>query len=296
MYSSILLPLDGSSFAEAALPVALSLSHRTGAALRLVSVVAYFPTSDPYGWQDTLREQAVDYLLETAASIREKAGGEVTTSAMAGHVATVLQEETEHADIVVMATHGRGGLSRAWLGSVADHCVRHGKHPVLLVRPGDHGTPAPSREWTVKRMLLPMDGSDVSEAILQHAVELGSLYGAAFHLTRIVPSSKQFNSPYPPHMIQANRDRIEKEEEEAMVYLRSHGDRLRSQGLTVEEKVVTGAQPAHGILTEAEASSCDFIAISAHGRGPLARAVLGSTSDKVVRGTHLPLLLFRAPG
>ena len=294
MYRSILLPLDGSSFSESAVPFGLSLSRRTGAALRLVSVVEHFPTTDLYGWQDDLQEQAQEYLNEMAQRIQEKAGGEITTTVLHGHVASLLEEEAEKTDIVVMASHGRGGLSRAWLGSVADQCVRHGHRPVLLVRPDEEGEVDPHREWTISRMLLPLDGSPISEAILGHAVELGSLFGSAYHLVRIVPSPKQFSSPYPPHMIQANKKRLEEEEEEATEYLRGHAERLRALGHTVEEKVITGVQPAHGILMEVQGGDCDFIAISPHGGGFIARTVMGSTSDKVIRGSHLPLLLYRA--
>ncbi len=294
MYDSILLPLDGSTFAEAAIPLAVALSAQTGATVRLVTVVEHFPASDSYGWQDALRDQAQEYLEEVAESVRPRTGREVTTSVLLGHVSSVLETQAEDADLVVMASHGRGGLSRAWLGSAADDCVRHGKKPVLLVRPDDAGGGAPDADWSVRKMLLPLDGGQVSEAILDHAVELGSLFGATYHLVRVVPSPKQFNSPYPPHMIQANRDRMHREEEEARAYLEAHGQRLRDRGFTVEERVITGVQPAHGILREAEATGCDFIAISAHGRGLLAKAVLGSTSDKVVRAAHLPLLLYRA--
>ena len=294
MYKSIFVPLDGSVFAEAALPVALSLSRRTGAGIRLLNVVEFFPTSARYGWEDVARDHAQDYLEETAREISGQGSGEVTTAVRVGDVADILHAEAEGSDLVVMASHGRGGLARAWLGSVADSVVRHAKHPVLLVRPTEDGTRDSEGDWTVSKMLLPMDGSAVSEAILQHAMDLGSLFGATYHLMRAVPAPMQFSSPYPPHMIEANHKQIEEEVAGATAYLQRHGDSLRGKGLMVEEQVVTGVQPAHGILAEAERSGCDFIAISAHGRGPLARAVLGSTSDKVVRGTHLPLLLFRA--
>jgi nucleotide-binding universal stress UspA family protein len=294
MYQSIFVPLDGSVFAEAALPVALSLSRRTGAGIRLLNVVEFFPTSALYGWEDVAHDHAQEYLEETAREISGQGGGEVVTAVRVGDVADILHAEAENSDLVVMASHGRGGLARAWLGSVADSIVRHAKQPVVLVRPTEDGTRSWKGDWTVSKMLLPMDGSSVSEAILQHAVDLGSLFGATYHLMRAVPAPMQFSSPYPPHMIEANHAQIEEEVAGATTYLHHHADSLRGRGLTVEEQVVTGVQPAHGILTEAERSGCDFIAISAHGRGPLARAVLGSTSDKVVRGTHLPLLLFRA--
>jgi nucleotide-binding universal stress UspA family protein len=294
MYQTILLPLDGSGFSEAAVPAALGLSQKTGASLRLVTVIEFFPTSAPYGWEDAARDQAAEYLDDLKERIQPRAGGEVTATVLMGHVPSALEAEAESTDLVVMASHGRGGLSRAWLGSVADHVARHAEHPVLLVRPEEGVEPDLEVGWTVKKMLLPLDGSEISEAILGHATQLGSRFGAAYHLLRVVPSPKQFASSYPPDLIEANRERILRETEEAKEYLKSQGERLRTAGVTVEERVLTGGQPAHDILAEAQAADCDFIAISAHGRGRLARALLGSTSDKVVRGTHLPILLYRA--
>ena len=95
-------------------------------------------------------------------------------------------------------------------------------------------------------------------------------------------------------MIQANKERLKEEEEEVTEYLRGHAERLRAMGHTVEEKVITGVQPARGILMEVRGGDCDLIAISPHGGGSLARTVMGSTSDKVVRASHLLLLLYRA--
>jgi len=294
MYHNILVPLDGSRFSEAAVPAALALSRKTGADIRLVSVIEFFPTSAPYGWEDAVRDQTADYLADLADEIGRRAGGDITTAVHVGHVPTAIETEAEDADLVVMASHGRGGISRAWLGSVVDHVVRHTRHPVLLVRPVEVEEVDLSGDWSISKVLLPLDGSDVSEAILDHALELGSLFGAAFHLARVVPASKPFASSYPPDLVEANRQREQQETEEAEGYLRFHGDKLRTSGATVDHRVLAGGQPAHDILLEAQEAECDFIAISAHGRGMLARAVLGSTSDKVVRGTHLPVLLYRA--
>ncbi|MFO8175919.1 MAG: universal stress protein [Longimicrobiales bacterium] len=293
MYGTILLPLDGSPFSESAVPVALSLSRRTGAGIRLVSIVETFSTTLLYDWEDGAREQTLRYLEEVARRIEEDAGGPVVPEVREGYVVEALQTQADAADLVVMATHGRGGLSRLWLGSVADAFLRHASKPVILVRPGEEEERDMTRDWTLSRMLLPLDGSPVSEAILDHAVELGSLFGAAYHLVRVIPAPKQFSS-YPPHMMQENRERMQEATEEAAAYLKGHGDTLRARGITVEEEVLSGVQPAHGILAEAERSGCDFIAVSAHGKGFVSRAVLGSTSDKVVRGAHNPLLLYRA--
>lgn len=292
MYRTILLPLDGSPFSESAIPVALSLARRTGAELRLLSVLETFSTTILYDWGQNAVEQLHQYLETVAEDLTQAWDGKVEVKVLEGHVAHAIQEEATEVDLVVMATHGRGGLSRLWLGSVADAHVRHASGPVLLVRPEEGGAPPGTEDWTISRILLPLDGSELSEAILDQALELGSLFGATYHLIRVVPSPKQFSS-YPPHMMQENRERMEEATREAATYLAGNGDTLRSRGYPVEEEVVTGVQPAHGILTKAEEAGCDFIAISAHGRGVLSRAVLGSTSDKVVRGAHHPVLLYR---
>jgi nucleotide-binding universal stress UspA family protein len=234
-----------------------------------------------------------------AEKIRPDAGGEVTTKFRSGHAADELLEEAKDADLTVMATHGRGMVTRAWLGSVADAFVRHVDRPVLLVRPeADEGAEtdgavAPKVEWTVSKMLLPLDGTPISEAIIGHATELGSLFGAAYHLVRVVALPMEFSSSYPPDMIQMNKEYLADSEEAARVYLEDHAQRLRGQGFDVDTAVVVGAQPVHGILTEAESSGSDLFAISAHSRSGLTRVLLGSTSDKVLRGAHVPVLMYR---
>lgn len=293
MYRLILVPLDGSLFGEFALPFALRLSRQTGAGIRLVTVEDLLPTTAPVGWQDAAAGWAQAYLESMAEGIGKLAGGEVSTAFRTGHVAEELLDEARKADLTVMSTHGRGMLSRAWLGSVADAFVRHVDRPVLLVRPDGEDEPGPETEWTISKILLPLDGTPLSEAIVGHAAELGSLFGASYHLIRVVPLPREFSSPYPPHMMQMNRELLAKFEKLAGVYLEAHAQRLRTRGLEVDTEVVVGAQPVHGILTEAERSGSDFIAISAHSRGGLTRAFLGSTADKVLRASHLPVLMYR---
>lgn len=292
MYRTILLPLDGSPFSESAVPLALSLARRTGAEIRLLSVLETFSTTILYDWGHNAVEDLHQYLESVAEGLREGWDGDIQVKVLEGHVTHGIQEEAEHVDLVVMATHGRGGLSRLWLGSVADAYVRHASGPVLLVRPPEEGEPQQQEDWTISKMLLPLDGTPVSEAILDHALELGSLFGAVFHLVRVIPAPLQFSS-YPPHMMQENRDRLQEAVDEAERYLQGHGDALRARGISVEETVLSGVQPVHGILAEVEETGCDFIAISAHSRGMVSRAVLGSTSDKVVRGSRHPVLLYR---
>jgi nucleotide-binding universal stress UspA family protein len=294
MYRQIMVPLDGSRFAESALPLALSVSRHTGARIHLVTVQEPIPSFAYDEWESAAEEWTQNYLDNVLERAGGRAGGEVTVNLLNGHVVEVLEQEAERlsADLIVMATHGRGMFSRAWLGSVADAFVHHTTRPVLLVRPEEEGEPDLTATVEFDRLLIPLDGTDLSESVIDHAVDFGALFDADYHLVRVVPYPMQFNSPYLPHTMQMNQQFVEEARVSAEDYLQDHVDRLRERGLRVDHTVVVVAQPGHGILSEAEAAECDFIAMATHARTGLSRAILGSTADKVLRGSHMPILLY----
>ena len=298
MYNRIMVPLDGSKFAEAALPLALALSRETKSALHLVTVVEPVPAFAYEEWASAAEEWTKEYLSKVTAEVASRAGGKVTSEVLSGHVVDALQKEAAggKVDLVVMASHGRGAISRLWLGSVADRFVRQADRPVLLVRPDEDDPPKLDAEWSFDSLLVPLDGSDLSESALEHATEFGELFGAAYHLTRVVAYPIDLASPYLPHTAQMNKKVLDEAKDRAAEYLESHAERMRRRGLRVTTSVTVDAQAGHGILLEADAVGSDAIAMATHGRKGLTRAVLGSTADKVVRGTHLPLLLYRPVG
>ncbi|NJD19520.1 MAG: universal stress protein [Gemmatimonadetes bacterium] len=120
-----------------------------------------------------------------------------------------------------------------------------------------------------------------------------ALLSAAFRLVRVVPFPIQFTSPYLPHTMQMNQQFVSESRDAAAAYLETHAERLRARGRTVETSVVVVAQAGHGLLTEVAEAHCDLVAMATHGRAGLTRAILGSTADKVVRGVHVPILLYR---
>jgi nucleotide-binding universal stress UspA family protein len=295
VYKQILVPVDGSTFAEAALPLALALSGKTGSGVHVVSVVEPIPAFAYEEWEAAAREWSQDYLENVAERVRPEAGGEVTTALRSGHVVETLLTEADvsHADLIVMSTHGRGALSRAWLGSVADAIMRQARIPVVFVRPREARAPAAEAPGGFETILVPLDGSDVSESALEYATELGELFGSAYHLTRVVAYPLDIASPYLPYTVQMNQNILADAKAVAAEYLEEHADRMRRRGLRVTTSVTVDAQAGHGILSEAEAVGCDLIAMATHGRTGMGRLVLGSAADKVLRGTHVPLLLYR---
>jgi nucleotide-binding universal stress UspA family protein len=201
---------------------------------------------------------------------------------------------TQRADLVVMTTHGRGPLSRAWLGSVADQLVRSLAVPILLVRPRETASELRG-EPALRHILIPLDGSALAEQMVRPAVALGTVMQADYTLFQVVPhvrlpgfdptGSELSETTEPPLLGQHRR--------EAEYYLDQIADGLRAQGRRVQTRVVVHPHAAAAILEEVQARGIDLLALATHGRGGLPRLLLGSVADKVLQGAAIPVLLYR---
>jgi nucleotide-binding universal stress UspA family protein len=308
MIRSVLTPLDGSPFSEHALPLAAALARRAGVTLHLARVhqplpppyTTLFSSEDPV--DEFLQKQERDYLNTTARRLTVGAPLKVATELLQGDVATALQKRAAAADLVVMATHGRGPLGRFWLGSVADELTRVSTAPLLLVRP-EQSLPAIGREPAFRHVIVPLDGNPLAEAALRPAADVAGLFGATCTLLQVVKPA--LLRQYMPEggtveamagtvldALAREQDRLERE---AAAYLDGVSRRLPVQGITVRTKVVVDEQPAAALLREAQEGGYDLVALATHGRHGLPRMLLGSVADKLVRGTALPVLLCRPP-
>ncbi len=292
MYKTIMVSLDGSPFSEGALPLAVRLAERTGSDLHLVTVVEPVSSFTSSNWEEATRVWGEVYLENVAERLRGNFPGKVSTTLAEGSPTQALSDEARRvgADLTIMATHGRGTVARAWLGSVADRYSRTHDGPVMLVRPGESGEALPVGRADI---LIPLDGSDLSEDALGHAVELGERCDSTFHLTRVVPPVPSLASPYLAELVGGAEALLDGARDDAAEYLEAHAERLRRRGLRVTTSVVADQQPAQGILSEASAVGADFIVMATHGHRGFRRALLGSTADKVLRGSTVPLLLHR---
>src|SRR5262245_3693054 len=156
MLKSILVPLDGSSASEQALPLAVSLARKANACLRLVTVRA--PMAPFSGVAPPPKEQ--DYVDMIAWRIRQANHLSVFAAVLDGPIAETLSEHARSvgASLIVMTTHGRGPFSRFWLGSVTDQLLRNSPIPLLVVRPTSNEAPV-DRDWKPRSILVPLDGS-----------------------------------------------------------------------------------------------------------------------------------------
>jgi nucleotide-binding universal stress UspA family protein len=309
MFERILVPLDGSRRAEQALPIAARLaraSRGTIVLLRVVSIpneiVSYLalepiPTRDDIG---AAREEARNY-LDGMATGRSLVGIHSETEVILGQAAAAILSavNAHHIDLIVLCSHGYTGLTRWFVGSVAEKVVHHSPVPVLVLREGgplpvgphpDAGSP-----W---RVLVPLDGSARAQAAVAPAAQLIAALSApargALHLTRVE--------------VQPDPDEISHHKREAMIhkakeYLGTTTEQIR-EGLAADPaadlrlaitwSVTLDEDIASGIIRAAEDGS-DVIAMTTHGSHGLPRWVMGSITGQVLHATGLPLLIVRPP-
>jgi len=295
-FQNILVPLDGSEYAEQAIAVAGAIAHRAGAVMCLASVQEPLPALVlASGAPDVARDveleefdQLTHYLDSTAAAVREVPAGTVGTAVLHGPVANTLSEYalSTAADLVVMTSRGRRRLNRWLIGSVVDQLLRRIQVPVLLLHPSELPQPTEFRH-----ILVALDG-EIEGPVLAPAVALGSLYpGAHYTLARVVEPSTPMVTPLAPYPTPLEPERAERLVVEARNYLEKIRAELGAQGLEVTSKVVVGFGIAAQVLELAEALGADCIVVGTHSRRGMERLVLGSEASRIVRGAAVPVLI-----
>ena len=172
MDRTILLAVDGSTFGEQALPLALSVAQIPCDRTRCPRARAILYRQPCAG---TIRDEQLRHserlYLESLLERLQGTGIEIETALLDGPIADALNNEAEAigASLIVMTTHGRGAFGRFWLGSVADLLVRQTRVPLLLLRPRE-GAQELTLEPTLQSILIPLDGSPLAEQILGPAV------------------------------------------------------------------------------------------------------------------------------
>ena len=296
MPKRIVVPLDRSDFAESALPYALGLLDADGT-LGLVSAVD--PMIDPMGGIPNLEVVLQDAAEEYLQAVRSKIPSDVdvTTTVVTGSPVLSIQHFADgfEADLIVLSTHGRGPLSRVWLGSVADGLLRRTETPVMLVRPHDTGDPGINQPVdTPRRVTVAHDGSELSALLMDNLHLFGGDPETVFDLTRVVVFPHLISSSYLPHTALTNVQTREDMEEAARAELAEAAARLTAAGRRVEVTIVSSEFVGPALVAHAQESGADAIMMSTHGRRAVERLLLGSVADKVVRESEVPVLVVPA--
>jgi nucleotide-binding universal stress UspA family protein len=302
MFKKLLIPLDRSPLAEQAIGQAAAIARGAQAAIDVVLVhqPAPFAGFTDAPWNDEESKFERRYVEAVANELASGAGVPVTHSVVGGEAVDMICKRAWDidADLIVMTSHGRTGLSRAWLGSVASGVVRHSAIPVLMLRPVETKADRLAAHQLFRHVLVPLDGSEFAADILPSASMLARCSGARVTLLRVVEPipialtvGVDAALTYPP-LIQ---DDVEtgRAVEEAKKQLDERARRLSNEGsVAVDSEVVVGTGVARAIIDFARGHSVDVIAMSTHGRGT-SRLIMGSVADKVLRASELPMLLHR---
>lgn len=292
MFRRLLVPLDGSPFAASVIPLAIDLARRANGEVRFVVVTPPLPPAhgsmpplDP-NFEMALRADNRRYLDEVMG---RESGGSVAVSGevLDGPVVETLVDamQAHGSDLVVLASHGRGGFSRFWLGSTATSLIRQSPVPLLLLRP-DEGEDL--RLLHPKRILVPQDGSGFGDEILWDALALGGTDGVEYHVVQVIAPVPLVLSAASP---ERDRRNFAEREAAATEYLASVREGVTARGASCVSRVLVGEKVAPEIIGYADGEGCDLIAMRTHGRGGVGRLVIGSVADKIIRGTRVPLLL-----
>jgi nucleotide-binding universal stress UspA family protein len=288
----LLIPLDGSRMAEAALPYAGVFSRATGAELYLLGVAdttreaILSPGPTTIAWLlSRERERLQSYLQTTAAALR---CGEVSCVPLVeeGNPPDEILAAADRldADAIFMATHGRGVVARWIIGSVANAIIRRSSRPVLAVQPAPEGQPE-QQPISLRRIMVPLDGSQLAEAALPLAADLARATGALLMLVRVEPNiylhgGYEFvpDFEYPTARTRAT----------VQTYLARVGEAFAAD--VQHEVTVLRGSPDDELHRFAGEHGVDLTVMTTHGYGGLRRLVIGSTSDRLVR-SGLPILL-----
>jgi nucleotide-binding universal stress UspA family protein len=315
MFQRILVPLDGSTRAERAIPVAARLAHASGGSVILVRVVNKSSGFWPSVAERTTLAQQV--LAADLAEAERYLAGVVTSPDLEGvptesavrsgpTVSTILAvAHDSQADLIVLCSHGYTGITRRIMGSVAEKLAREASVPVLVLRE-DGSVPGEAHPGAIRslRALVPLDGSARAKAALEPAASLlAALADSAsgvLHLVRVVqPVTAGLQEG---GMLTASA--------KARRYLSATAEHIR-EGLvapalsqlnldvswsvavetSVAETLIRTAENAEASEGEEMLGDCDLIALATHGRDGLQRWIMGSVTEHVLRDTKLPLLV-----
>jgi nucleotide-binding universal stress UspA family protein len=314
MYHRMLVPLDGSELSEVVFPYAKELAGRLGMDVVLLHV--HSPEeSKTVPLHRAYIEHKAELIKHESQKVQEKVGceqggravkvwGELATGYPAEEILRFADEQD--IDLILMATHGRSGIRRWVIGSVADKVLRAAKVPVWLVRAGlPEGIVYD--KWPQRTILVPLDGSELAEAVLPHVEALAKQRGA--ELVEVVllsvcepggvsgyypPSARFETSTGAVHVMPRDfaRAQAAKQKMLAKQYLTGVEKRLKESGLRVSSEVRVG-DPAHEITDYANTSPFNLIVMATHARSGLSRWAYGSVAAKVLQGVSSPIFLVR---
>ena len=317
MYKRIVVPLDGSDLSMQVVPYARLIAKSTGARITLLEVLEPVEQpamvtavgagvvgaaleqariGSPEHWAELrtgLTREAHERLNAAAAPLRQ-VGIDVDVTVVEGDAASMIVSEGEREPdtLIAISTHGRSGIGRWVIGSVTDKVVRHAKVPSLVVR--SRADEIPAADLKLTGVVLPLDGSELSELAIPHAVTMAGALGLGVTLLRsISPTAYGFGYAdyYAP---QVYADVTADVDADVRGYLANAAERLRKLGVGHVDTHAASGYPGDAIVDEVGDDGGKLVVLSSHGRSGVGRWVLGSVADRVATHSTGPVLVVPA--
>jgi nucleotide-binding universal stress UspA family protein len=294
----LLVPLDGSRLAESVLPVVQQVASRFHAQVTLLHIMEEHPPASIHG-EPHLHgvAQAQAYLEEVAIGLRSFAlpvGIHVHQDKEDNVARSIVQHAQEmNADLVIMCTHGHGGLWELLFGSNAQQALQRGTQSILLLFAREDSLVYP---FNLQRILVPLDGTAAHEPALPVAIMIARTFGAVLHLVLVIPTLATLSGEQAvPGLLLPTTMRavLDLSQQGAVDYLEQAVARCRAEGVLARAEVLRGdIVPA--VLDLAERLNVDLIVMASHGRTGLDAFLAGSVAPRITGRRIRPLLLIRA--
>ena len=302
MYKKMLIPLDGSELAEIVLSYATELAGRLDLEVSLLHVCE-LSNSDSQFMCRSYIERAAEKIRDGSREVQSLTGlspgiKEVESSGkvVTGHPAEEIINfaKNENIDFILMSTHGRSGVKRWVMGSVADKVLRASPVPIWLVRAA-----IPEKiirdEWHNRTLLVPLDGSEMAESVLPHVESLARQRGTDKMQIKLIRVAEDpfVTADYPFKDWEEHVKRTKEHfKQGAETYLEKTQQRLIESGFKVDFKVLQG-DPANEIINYAHENLPNLVIMATHGRSGIGRWEYGSVADKVLHGVSSPVFMVR---
>lgn len=292
-----LVPLDGSHLAESVLPTVEALASRTRAQVVLIHVIEARAPATVHGESHLADVAEATRYLDTIATRLRATGLAVQCHVHEEKEADVARCIAAHAtewraDLVILCTHGGGGLRDLLLGSIAQQVLQHGTLSILLVRPGPRGS---ASSFDVRQILVPLDGTREHEPAVPAAIAIARLFAAPAHLVMVIPTmatlsgDQVLSGRFLPATTRVMLDRAAQDAEE---YLMQVKERCEQEGVDATTEVLRG-DASEQVLTRAQSLDSCFIVMGSHGRAGLRGLLAGSVAKRITDKARCPLLLVR---
>jgi len=291
MFGKIVVPLDGSGFGEEGAFFAAAFARKADVPLDLVhvhknhtpehllgSTQFQYEHVDMARYDGKERDHERRYLMQMKDRVRDAAGLDARCIMLDGRVDTAIDrfEERSGPGLLMLASHARTGLKRAWKGSFADKLLHHSRWPMLVLHGADEASSIDVDDIRIERILVTLDHTMRGERVLEPVIDIARVWDARVKLLHVTGYGLEVEgSPT----------------DEAFDYLERMARRLRDEGLAVTTEVVDTVNPDQAILGVIEKDDIDLVALAPHDDEGLHRALRGSVTDQILKHSRVPLLL-----